>query len=531
MADQFWGTGGSDVADGLTPATARLNRSVAVTNSGAGDSVIAIDGTMIHPTSLFLYNDDRIESSETYRRATLKAAVSETEYVARTSALLAVNNPFLVDGLVFDGDNGGANTVNNAFALFRQSTVELIYQLHNCEFICGDIAALKQDQRRGRTEIVNGKISGTLSSILFGLSGSGGVNLAQDGNQVIDVQILDIQLDAPITGSKIGIQLQQEDVLGSPNTLDVYLKGVSGVIPIGASASVTLIDIKSNSTISCASGDITINADDAVSNVIGISVRGRLVTDKISDINITNQRIKFNSPAGHGIAFGSDTDSFISGGLVSGNHVTGKHYTSASPHNISLRHSIVGAARGNISQDGYIGYLMAVCTNATVTANLAYDCYGSSYYIKGTTAALVKDNVAVVTTKFPQRDLGILAVAPQGATNTVAATIQENLVIVTDISNIHSLGYIEDVNQVCSFVRNTYIIPDTVDVSSALLFSYENGAGGAANNTLAQWNAQTEVTDDIIVQMPQAELDALSESLRPIAGGFPKNNIVSSFIN
>ena len=133
----------------------------------------------------------------------------------------------------------------------------------------------------------------------------------------------------------------------------------------------------------------------------------------------------------------------------------------------------------------------------------------------------------MITGNITQRDRGILAVAPQGSTDTTAVTYQQNLVIVQDTSKIHSLAYIEDSDQACTFTRNTYIIPDTVDVATANLFSYENGAGGAANKTLAEWNATSEVTDDVIVQLPASEIQKLINKYRPNKLDFDSGPMIS----
>ena len=506
--------------DGLTPSTPKATRSQAVAVAGAGDKVIALDGTHVHESGHFVFDDDRIESGNTYRGATLNPAAGETVYCARTSATLAeANNPFRIEALVFDG----LDQVTYGLRLAEQSAAEsVITQLHNIEINNCTVYNLLISEQGGRQEIVNLKLGGLLTSRAIGATG----NLSAKANQVIDIQGCELALDE-VTGSKKAIELSQ---VGTPtNTLDLYFKGLTGTISIAASASMTLLDVSTKDDCTVTGFDLVFNADDATTNVSGIIMTGNASTYELPNGLITNCKIKFNAPAGFAIAFGnSTTDSHITGGLVASNHVTGKHYASNTPHNYVMGQGTAGELKGNASQDGYVGYLLSITDTCDASANIAFDCYGPSYYAKGTTAATIKDNIAICSGKFTQRDRGILAVAPQGATNTTAVTFQENLIIVANISKIHSLAYIEDVNQVCTFTRNTYIIPDTVDVTTENLFSYENGVGGAANNTLDQWNAQTEVTDDVIVQMPAAEIAAIVKQYKESISPTPKLMLMPS---
>ena len=142
-------------------------------------------------------------------------------------------------------------------------------------------------------------------------------------------------------------------------------------------------------------------------------------------------------------------------------------------------------------------------------------------YIKGTTDCTVQDNIAVYSGKYDSNDVqdkgvSCLAVAAQGATSTVAATIRRNLVIVADINKVQSLACIM-ASQACTFANNTYVVPDTVDVNNDDLFAYGNASlsANSANNTLTEWNAQTEVSNDVIVTMPVAQITNLVNSLRP----------------
>jgi len=524
MADKYYDYNAAGGGDGSL-STPYNTRSLAVSNSITGDKVVAVDGLHAHESGHFVFDDARDEVSNTYRGATLQANTAETTRVARTSgSLTAGNNPFIANGIIFDGEsgNGGAG-VTQAMDIGQDAAEDLIIQLHNCKWISGTTYGLLLSNRRGRLEIVNGEISGALASRLFGATSS----LSGDGNQVIDIQRLAVNPVGVITGSKKCIELAQ---VGAPaNILDIYFKGLSGLLTIGASATVTLLDIKTKNDCTVSGFDLELNADDAAASVVGIIIRGNSAGHELTNGIISKGSIKLNSPSGFGISFGlSTTDSHITGGIVTGNAVTGKHYASDTPHNYVMGQGTAGELKGNTSVDGYVGFLFSITDTCDASANVAFDCYGPSYYVKGTTAATLKDNIAICSGKYVQRDRGILSVAPQGASDTAGATIQENLVIVQDLTKIHSLGYIEDVNQVCTFVRNTYIVPSEQYVEGNDYFSYQNGAGGAANNTLAEWNAQSEVADDVIVPMPQAEIAALIKTYKEKISPTPKIMIDTS---
>ena len=133
MANRFYDyNNGSSSNDGSTAALAKATRTEAVSASSVGDFVIAVDGIQV-PTeeTHFQFNDRRNEKGQTYRKAILRSGGS-TDFVARTTSTLAeADSPFIVENLVFDGQN----TVDSCFELVEQSAgEELITQVKGCEF-------------------------------------------------------------------------------------------------------------------------------------------------------------------------------------------------------------------------------------------------------------------------------------------------------------------------------------------------------------------------------------------------------------
>ena len=516
MANAYYDYNNGDSGnDGLTAATAKSTRTEAQGVAGAGDKVIAVDGTQTLPAAeggdiFFDFDDNYVESSQTYRGATLQPEAAETTRCARSSGTIT---PHIIENLTFDGQANGGLT--QCFDIIQYAAADRTLRMRGCHMISGDTYGFLCSNRRGRVEFVSMKLSGSPTTGLFATT----ANLSGDGNQTFDLQAT--ELDGSIaSGSITGIQITKVNNL--TNTLDVGVKGTTGKLTATGTGSAVGMNIKSVDPV-ISNSDIHLDGSNTTgTGHFGILVQGQ-ATAVCTGAVIGGNNVDFECKSGYGIAIGqSNIAANVTTSEASGNTVTGRFYQSNTPHGFLMGQAVNGATiRGNTAKDIYVGYLASLCTAGTIEGNLAFDCYGPSYYVKGTTAITVQDNIAIISGKnpLPDDERGVLSVAPQGATNTTAATIQRNLVIVQDISKISSLAYIEDLSQGCTFANNTYIIPDSVDVSTANLFSYENGAGGAANNTLAQWNAQTEVTNDVIIQLPVSEIAKLINNFREEAGG------------
>ena len=449
MADIYFGENGSDITGDGSSGNPYRSRDFSVTQGVAGtDTLVLMDGTnsVADAVGFWNMNDDFLHRAQTRRGATLIG--DNASYVARTSSGLTVAmNPFRVQGIVFDG----RETNSQAFEIGQDASDDLIIQFHDCEFKAGSNYCLFDFMQRGRQELVNCKFSGSPGTSAFTSTSF----LGGHGDQVLDMQLID--LDLTLTSADEAFFFEKTNNL--TNTLDIFVKGVTGSVSSVGAVSVNFIDLFGAAAPVVTGCDVTLNADDDATGFNGVLIRGNTVA-VTSDCTISNNNIKFNSPVGYAIMLGQSTvDANVSGGTVAGNTVTGKYYASSTPHNFLMGQATTGVCRGNTSIEGYVGYLISKTTTADVSGNLAFDCYGPNYYIKGATDCTVKDNIAVLSGKFAQRDNGVIAVIDQGGIDTAGATIQENLVIVSDISKIHSLAQIADASQVCSFVRNTYIKP------------------------------------------------------------------------
>lgn len=491
----------------------------AESGAGAGGTIIYVADTVQNGSDdsngYFDFDANVILEAETSRKVTLTGG-SQAAYVARYSDPISSSfNPVLARRLVVDGSSkSSATTFENL------SATGVSFRQEDMEYISGSAYGINYSNRDGSIELVSCKISGSPTAAMFVTSTS----LSADGDQTITINGL--ELDGTISSGLLsGIKVTKVNNL--TNTLALDIKAVDAKLTATGSGSVAAINVKSvNPTVS--NCNITIDGLNSTgTGHIGIVAQGQSTAIASLPI-ISNNTVNFKCKAGYGIALGqSSLDSNVTGGEVSGNYVKGVYSYADTPHAFSVGQGVAGSlTRGNTAQDTYVGYLLSKCTSSTIEGNLAFDCSGVSYYVKGTTDITIQENIAVVTNSFaaPASGRGVLSVAPQGGTNTANATIRRNLVIIESLDNFHSLGYIEDSSQTASFSNNTYIIPDTIDVDTVKLFSYKNGVGGAANNTIAEWNAQSEVTDDVVVQLPLAEIQKRIESLRPsdAAGSTPR---------
>ena len=491
----------------------------AESGAGAGGTIIYVANTTQNgnddSNGYFDFDANVVLEAETSRKVTLTGG-SQAAYVARYSDPISSSfNPVLARRLVVDGSSkSSATTFENL------SATGVSFRQEDMEYISGSNYGINYSNRDGSIELVSCKISGSPTSAMFATSPS----LSNDGNQTVTVNGL--ELDGTIASGLLnGIQVTKVNNL--TNTLALDIKAVDAKLTATGSGNVAGINVKTvNPTIS--NCNLTIDGLSTTgTGHFGIVVQGQSTAIASLPI-ISNNIVDFKCTSGYAIALGqSDVDSNITGGEVSGNYIKGVYSYTGTPHAFSVGQGVAGSlTRGNTAQDTYVGYLLSKCTSSTIEGNLAFDCFGVSYYVKGTTDITIQENTAVVTNSFTKtaNTLGVIAVAPQGATNTANATIRRNLVIIESLDNINSLGYLENSSQTASFSNNTYIIPDTIDVDTVKLFNYKNGAGGAANNTIAEWNDKEEVTDDVVVQLPLAEIQKRIESLRPLdaTGGAPR---------
>lgn len=493
MATYYYGLGGDNSNDGLTPATAWLTLASALTQSTTNDTLIALDGVTLNQTGSdpWVASADREYKTQSYRGTEILS--QDATYCARTSSILtAAMGDIVIDGYVFNG----RDISNDTFSVERASGEDVTNYFNNCVFKNGVNYTILNRMRRGTQKFVNCKFEGGtgLTSIYENPD-----QASNDGDQVIEFDGCEVQGTFDNAGTH-GVYVQKVDNL--TNTLSVSLKGLHGKCETTGDIGSYFLRLNGIVAPEVSNFNIAVKGEATSNSVYGIYIQSK-ATAKTTGFDVQGGFIDFDAPSG--FAFYAVSDLAAVGGTtgtISGVEITGRYFASATPHLFSAAEDSNITMKGNKAYDGYVGYLIAETVTNTTTGNLAFDCYGPSYYVKGAVDCTITDNTAIVTRKYTQRDVGIISVTNQGAADTAAATITDNVIIVEDVSKIHSILQTTDSNQVATFGDNTIIIPDTVDVSTALLFAYQSAS---PNNTLAQWNTNNGTTDRI-VQLPLKEL-------------------------
>lgn len=476
-----------------------------ITDAVSGDTCRYAPGTyasVSHPAYIKpLRNVAQAPGEVVFQAAALEG------FVARISSSSPAGT-YLFDGLTFDGQA----EIARGFAFGESPIRDYAATFNNCRFLDATSRGLQIDGHRG---------SVTLTNCTFEMSAaSGGIVSTADLGDIagapFSLTAVNTTLDIIGTGGDtIGISLQRAAVPAAAVTVE--LRGVKGRAVADGTGAITAVRLQGiDAAVVEGDGELSVVNPNSANEAFGIQATGKNANATADNATVSGHSLTFDSPTGHGIILGRSTlESFSAGGVVENNRVTGAVFPTATPHNISLGRGTSGALRNNDSLDGYIGYLASLTASGVIEDNIAYDCYGSSIYVKGVTDLIVRNNICALSGKTTQRDRGILAVVEQIAINTAAAAIENNRVYVQDPGAIDSLAQIAT-NQVCQFTSNTYYLPDTVDLATANLFKYKTlNDGDPPNQTFAQWLANPEVTGDQVVLLPTQTLAAIIADLDP----------------
>lgn len=475
----------------------------AIASASAADTVSIVGGTYTAATNFMSFTKTLLSVAQVANAVTWRAFPAYATYVARTSSSAGAGT-FTFNGINFDCENVAAT----GFEIGADDTDLWTVNITDCATILPKQRGINLFNRIGTVNITGyscsftGSTAGTCAGIITSNLDAGAVA----GNPVA-FNITDSTISVTPTSGQVGAGVY----IGAASTrLNTVTNTVTGnTISVTANnASLACVWLYGGDSAVVQDNEITVSSLVANGDCYGIRVLGRSATATSNNAVISGNTIRSAAPAGYAIALGDSVSATnnMTGGEVSGNRVSGQYFSASTPHNIVLGQGTTGAAIGNLTTDSYVGLMASLTTTASIRGNIARDCYGPSFYAKGTTAATFSGNTAVVRGKYTQRDTGILGVTYQGSTNCTAVTFSNNTVICTDVSRIHSLASITGLAatsgtpQPATFTGNTYYIPDAVDLSSALLFQYTGVIGAAANYTYAQWIAVN--TTDKIIQLP-----------------------------
>jgi len=435
-------------------------------------------------------------------------ATSKTSVVDNTNA--GATTEVQYNGCVFDNTGSG--------------------QAEHAQYVFNDTWAW------GEQIFTNIKFSGYIKE--RGLN-SGNLTISAARTKIVKVGGCEFDVEGSRTSGNIQGIYQQ---INTASAGDWYFScsGVTGRFTMPNTNTANLIAIhvvngKTSNSIAISNNVFTINSL-TTQTQRGILLEAQNASWPIDSAIVSGNKITCNSSNGHVISIGLNAaTNYVTNTKVNGNHVIGNSPTVATPHGITFSQSSSGTlSEGNISEKKYVGYLHDKSTSCTQQGDLTKDCTGPHYYLKGCGDSIIQNCVGLSSLSATEHTLAknaFVCLTDQGGTNTATGNIIRNCIFLcADLSKIGCLAAYDPRSgdptnpQYGKFVNNTYIIPDTVDVSSTPLFGYLQHE--TPNYTLTQWNAinanagESLVTNDRIVQLPASEIDAMiTDYYNRAAGG------------
>ncbi len=515
------------------------NRNNAQSAAGVNGSIVLKNGDYDFASHLD-FDDAATDRSESRFGATLKTN-SDTTRIARVSsngATMSGDATQTVSGFVFDAPNSTSNPAR-CLELSQNSPFTGVINVNSCKFIAGSVTGLYVDIRNSTINITDCEFEGgSAQGEIYGTS-----SLSSVADQSINV--VSCKFTSAASVNTQGAKVTKAN--SNTHTLDTTFRNCTfNAAPTG-SATYTGLNLKvASATVSGCTFDL--DGSDAAS-MGAVYVIGQ-TTAQITEAYISNNTVTSSGKSGYLLSLGATAiTSNVTGGFVEANHVKGTYFTSFTPHGILLgMDSTGGVVRNNVVENIYAGILASKCTSGEIKNNLLYNCYGPSLYVKGTTDITVTDNTVVVAqdcTNSGNEGIAPIAVNEQvDGTDTAGCTIENNTVIIPDISFVQGLASVS-LNQTASFKSNTYIIPDTVDLNDPLFcVGAASLSDNAPNTTIAEWNALSStangtgsitVGNDVIIQLPASQIADLVGTYKPVPSGVSgtgaatiiSNNIIS----
>jgi hypothetical protein len=488
--------------DGTDPATPYLTYGAAEAAASDGDTIVILGSEYDIPSGNYINTTKDVTVKGESRSTVLRKDPAHSVRIVYLSASTTTTDEPTWRDMTVDGEG----LCTYCFNTTGSATASEVMQWINVTARGATSMHFNNDRPAGVQEYINCKIDGDTQGGVSTTSTGPGTS----GDQVVNVRKLDVNGTTLLTSSASCVRVERANT--ATFRVSGFVDGVFGNVDFSATpGGCPVIFMYGTDSPVVRNCNFKFTHTHTANEAFGIQILGKS-TYTTTGATVADNVIHFDSPAGYGIGYGDSpaTNSYISGGAVVGNHVTGSYYLSSTPHNIAMRTQTTGVCSGNVSRDSYVGILLNETTSCECTGNLLFDNYGSSIYIKGVAGATVENNVCVVSSGVLQRVLGILHVTNQTG-NTTAATIQNNTVIVQDVSDIGGFLAAVDTGNVCNFDNNLYIIPDSASATA----NYFRVNGTPTN--LTGWLADSRVTGDRIMQLPQADIDALVANYRSAA--------------
>lgn len=519
--EKFWGAGGDNSNDGLSPDQAYETFAFAKANTVDNDTITSLTGIQNLASGQYVIDTERVWSGQPDSILTI---TDDAQTAVMTTSSLLNDNDSPVDIGNFDIDagwDGASASTASALTIVEQNTGdEITYNIHDAEYTSGDFYALFIDERAGIQNITNITVSGNVSTAGALLQST--ASLSAKGNQVINITGLILNPNTIAGTAKVLISLTKST--SSVNTLALNLSDITGTINTAAGSNNNLIILTNEDTVVFEDSDLAFIGE-ATAVIQGIIVRGVDAANPLASASIRNIDVDFFADSGFGLQYGlSTTDSHITNGDVTNVRYTGRHSQTTTAHNVVFGQGTTGVLDGGWSRDCYVNYLWSIIDGGSAANNpVSYNSNGVSFYFKGCQGGNIQGLIAAVdaATCILQGShsdkIGVVSYASQGSFDNTGLTTGGEA-YVSDALAVHALGWIEDINQSFTSGGWTWYISDSIPVD-ALLFSNHQTAATAPNQTFAQWNANPEIAGaDTLVRLPQAELDQRIANIDPSSG-------------
>lgn len=456
----------------------------AQTAASAGDTIEIEDGTYVG-TDLDADGYMRLRKAVTIR-ARNAGAVTFAVSGAQT-ALVRAQSGFDGDAVV-QGIRLDADDCTYAVQLDNITSGTPSVTLEECPFEGNPTTQPINDScRRGVFQAIGCSVSGGWQYFY-----RGSASLGETANKTVLIDDCDITLSR--AGAITAIECYRYSA-GAPQAVLLTAKRNRISVENTAGTGTAIgIDSRGNDNPLLESNDIIVSGATATS-CYGIFARAQNSNATCHDAVVRRNSIQFLTAAGYAIALNNPVTAGDAANQMFDpecyeNIIEGMYWESATPHGLAIGQCLDARVWGNHVERVVAGYLLSICTDAILYGNLATDCRGWSYLVKGATRGYVVQNTAAYSTADYVPTNPFIHVRAQDAVNTDSTAVAGNRVVVAGQANMDGASAFAkiDASQVCSFDSNCYGTDATIA---------EPFANGSTGLDLAGWNTLSNVSGEI----------------------------------
>lgn len=316
-----------------------------------------------------------------------------------------------------------------------------------------------------------------------------GINIVSNTSGTIDIDGLDLDIDADASGTVYGVEIKSTD--GGTNTT-ARVAGVHGSIT-NSNASGTVVGVLIRNVPAAVIEDgtaFTVTAGGPLSSYgYKISTSGAFQSDGCIIRN--NTGLTFNAAAGYAIIIGESSgvvaeDNKCNNGKIYGNSATGiENGQTGTPHGIVMGPNTGGEVYGNTATNFSPCYLLAKTDSTTVAHhNLAINPYGQQgLYAKGAVGSKFYNNTVVMADGYNAQALACQIHFDTGNPACNGVEFKNNIVINNNATDPRFVRVAND-GSTATFDYNLYYSPSALasnafayQANSYATFALWQGAG------------------------------------------------------